>query len=280
MKKPIIELIDQSSGLYAIPEICSLLNAKLKEPYASNAQISDIIQRDPGLTLTILKIVNSAFYGFESSITTVTKAITILGRNELTALVFGTSAVNVFSKLEIEKSKLYQHWQHSLFCGLLAKQLAFQTKQTKQVDNLFIAGLLHDIGRLIIWHKLPQESAALAQALKENPAHELTLEFDLLGFNHAELGAELMKLWKVPQLLIETTLWHHSPEQAIDYPLECQLIHIANNLAHFETLDHEIQAELEQNSVLANFALDFDTVKLNHGLAQQQMREMIGMFLT
>lgn len=280
MKKQIVDLIDQSSGLYAIPEIYSILNAKLKDPYTSNTQIADIIQRDPGLTLMILKIVNSAFYGFESSISTVSRAISILGRNEISTLAFSTSTINVFNKLPIEKSVLYEHWQHSLLCGLVAKQIASHCSLAENSDSLFIAGLLHDIGRLVLWHKLPQESDLIVKALNQRPYDDIAIESEILGFTHADIGAALMRLWHVPPLLIATTQWHHTPDLAEAYATECQLIHMATFLALLETVGDETESLLNQHTHWKIFNLDLGTVSNLHGIAKEQMREMIGMFIS
>lgn len=280
MKKSIVDLIDQSSGLYAIPEIYSILNAKLKDPYTSNTQIADIIQRDPGLTLTLLKIVNSAFYGFESTVSTVSRAISILGRNEISTLAFSTSTIHVFNKLPIKKSVLYEHWQHSLLCGLIAKQIGKHSAFAEQSDALFIAGLLHDVGRLVLWHKLPQESEQIAVKLQQRPHEEIEIESEVLGFTHADIGAALMRLWKVPPLLIATTQWHHSPDRSVSYIHECQLINMATLLAELTT-GQEITLELlEQHKEWDIFNLNVEAVVEIQSIAKEQMREMIGMFLS
>lgn len=279
MKQEIVKLIDQSSGIYSIPEIYTMLNAKLNEPYVSNQQIADIIQRDPGLTLSILKIVNSSFFGFPSTITSVNQALLILGRKELSTLLFSTSAVKVFNKLPIDKTVLYSHWRHSLLCGLLAKQLVEYCSCASDPDSLFIAGLLHDVGRLILWHQLPEKYEGMSKTIGEQVDDVIALELEIFGFTHAEVGTTLMRVWEVPFLLAATTEWHHNPDQADNYIVECQLINIANRLAHVEVINDQIVSLLESHSAWNTFSIAITELESIHSTSCRQLNDMIDFFI-
>lgn len=222
-------LIDLSSSVYSLPVIHARLNAKLRETNASNSEIANIIESDPGLTLVILKIVNSAIYGFRHSISTVSQAVTILGRNELAALLFSTGIVKLFKKLPINDAVMNSHWRHSLLCGLIAKQLAMACALAGESATLFVAGLLHDMGKPVIWHQFPEQSKSLYTGIDLNNLSDR--ERNLFGFDHAEVGHALMKSWGLPDNLLATTLWHHQPETALHHQLACQLIYLANQLA-------------------------------------------------
>jgi len=280
MTYTLTDLVTPDAGIYAIPEIYHLLHAKLGDPYASNAQLADIIQRDPGLTLTVLKIANSAFYGFPAAIATVSQAVALLGRKELAVLVLSASTVKIFNALPIDGKVLRAHWAHSLLCGLVAKHWAARL-QIGEPERFFVAGLLHDTGRLVLWHRCPELSRQVLMALQTGAVDDVTAEREVFGWTHAEVGAALMRAWHVPPLLIATTQWHHDPSQAGEFESICQIVQIANTLAHdttLLTLDDALWQRLTAYPYWSPRYGDFATVAQLYETASQQMREMIGMF--
>jgi len=276
VNRVIDDVIKESTDIFSIPEIYSLLRHKLQDPYASNAEIADIIKRDPGLSLTILKIVNSALYGFKSSISSVAQAVSIIGRLELSELVLSTVVVQKFNQLPIEKTSILQHWKHCFLCALIAKKLAKHCSLQELSESIFIAGLLHDIGKLIIYYKFPEQ---VKNASNPELFQSLQIEKDILGFNHAELGSELMKAWDLPLLLQSTTLWHHSPESAIEYTDACKIINVSNVLAHFDIMGEEVESVLNAETCWKTFNLDIDVLFEIHLYAIEELNETIGMFL-
>jgi HD-like signal output (HDOD) protein len=228
----ITQLIDSPNSVYSIPAIYARLNAKLKDGNSSNAEIATLIEKDPGLSIVVLKIVNSAIYGFRNNISSINHAITILGRNELSVLLLSTGIINLFQKLPISTELLNAHWRHCLLCGLIAKELSLSGSLSVNSSNLFVAGLLHDVGKPIIWHKLPEQSKSIYAGT--SPEDILDKESSQLGFTHAEVGYELMKLWALPESLLATTRWHHQPEKAKNYADWCRLIYFSNRLANLD----------------------------------------------
>ena len=274
------ELVNRSSGIYALPEIHDKLNQQLDDPDSTNEQISQIIQLDSGLSSSLLKIVNSALYGFPSAISTISQAISILGRRELTDLVFGKSAISVFKKLNIDPVDLQIHWNHSLYCGLIAKQTAKTLEDTKQSpDSLFIAGLLHDIGRLVLWQELPELSKKVLNLSHLSPLENASIEKATLGFTHAEVGKELLMKWKLPQLLIDTTNFHHEPEKSKNYKQACQIINFSDITSRVENIDSEGYSRLNDFTQIKNMKITQNDLLGITQIAQQQLSEMTSMFL-
>lgn len=263
MSIDIHELIGPPNSVYSLPSIHIRLHEKLKDPYSANAEIADLIEKDPGLSLVVLKIVNSAIYGFRQSISTITQAINLLGRNELSILLLSTGVVSLFKKLSIQQALLNKHWQHSLLCGLIAKQLAPHCNLADDGQSLFMAGLLHDLGKPVIWHKLPELSQTLYTEIRLNDSYQH--EQNLLGFSHAEVGYELMKSWGLPENLQATTLFHHNAENANQFKAWCQLIELANQLAH----DH---ADSEMASILATSNIELSEAIVSDTLQQTQIQ--------
>ena len=131
----------------------------INDPDASAAEIGDVISEDPALTARLLKIVNSAFYGFPSRIETVSRAITIVGTLELLDLILAASVVKAFSGIPSELVDMDQFWEHSLYTGVTARVLAGRHR-APDTERYFVAGLLHDIGALVLYRQLPRQSRA------------------------------------------------------------------------------------------------------------------------
>ncbi|NNJ90419.1 MAG: HDOD domain-containing protein [Gammaproteobacteria bacterium] len=273
------DLVKKSSGIYALPEIHNRLTRKLEDPSASNAQIADIVQLDAGLSASLLKIVNSAFYGFPSSISTISQAISIIGRTELADLVLGQSAMNVFSHLKISKKALNDHWHHSLLCGLVARQMAGTVENCEQSpESLFVAGLLHDIGKLVIWNELPDQSSQLIKNTGGASTDYLEAEQSEFGFGHTEVGAQLLNNWKLPEMLIAAARHHHSPHSAENFKQACQIVFIANEIAQTDKLDEAFFDWINSGKAAEQLGYDLQKMSDNLEIANSQFSEMSAMF--
>ena len=223
------ELVSGSIRLVSLPEVCIRVNELLDEPNITAAELGNIISQDTSLTARLLKIVNSSYYGFQSRIETVSRAVTVVGLRELRGLVIAASAVETFSHVSNEILNKVRFWRHSLYCGVIARLLAEQC-HVLHSERLFVAGLLHDIGKLIIAHRLPTETRMIQLEAAKGERSEYEIEQDFLGFNHSEVGGELMKEWNMPETLIESVSYHHTPREAKTGVMETCLIHIANIL--------------------------------------------------
>lgn len=274
------ELVKKSSGIYALPELNIKLKQKLEDPASTNQQIADIVQLDAGLSASLLKIANSAFYGFPSTISSISQAISIIGRIELADLVLGKSVIQIFSNTQIDKDMLEKHWKHSLLCGLTARLLTKSMANPEQsADSMFVAGLLHDIGKLVIWQDLPEKSQAIFDQFDPKiPNHAFQLEKAVLGFEHAETGSELLKSWKLPQVLIESTHFHHCPEEAPQFKQASQLVSLANQLSN-QWFSTEMTDEGDQQLLLSKLGLTKEQVDTAVDLANDQLMEMSALFL-
>ncbi len=223
------ELVTGSIRLVSLPEVCIRVNEMLDEPTVTAADLGQIISQDTSLTARLLKIVNSSYYGFQSKIETVSRAVTVVGLRELRGLVIAASAVETFSNVPDEILNKVRFWRHSLYCGVIARLLAEQC-HVLHSERLFVAGLLHDIGKLIIAQRLPTETRMIALEAESGQRSEFEVEQDFLGFNHAEVGGELMQAWNMPETLFESVAYHHEPRHAETGVIETCLIHIANIL--------------------------------------------------
>lgn len=241
----IIETVDTSAEklvqgmikLVSLPHVCIRVNLMVDDPSFSNGDIGDVINQDASLTIRLLKVANSAFYGFQSKIETVSRAVTVIGSHELRDLVLAVSAVRTFSNIPVDLANMASFWRHSMFCGIVA-QLIAQKCNVLHTERLFVAGLLHDIGQLIIFHKLPDISRKMLRRvdLTDDELHKVEESF--ISFNHGDVGAELMKLWQLPPTLQNAIKYHHYPSLAESDDLEASILHLANAITHIAELDH------------------------------------------
>jgi len=223
------DLVSGVVRLVSLPEVCIRVNEMLEDPRISAPEIGKIISQDPGLTARLLKIVNSAFYGFPSRIETVSRAVTVIGLRELRGLVLAASAVEAFSKIPNDVLNMVRFWRHSVYCGVVAQLLA-ERCNVLHSERLFVAGLLHDIGKLILSHRMPNEMREVANRMKVEQRPDYEIEREIFGFDHTDVGGELITVWQMPKTLAEAVRHHHDPRQADHSIMDVCLIHIANGL--------------------------------------------------
>ncbi len=239
MSTSVSQLVKQVDNLVSLPGVFYRVNELVESPTAGMEQIGEIISQDPGLTARVLRMANSAMYGFSRKVDTVARALTTIGTKKLRDLVLATSTIDAFEGIPNELVTMEDFWTHSIRCGCAAKLLAEQSGRRATADSLFVAGLLHDIGQLVIFSQLPGEShAILTRAMEDVDETAISrYEHEQLGFDHAELGAELLAHWHLPELFVATLRWHHQPEAADRLQAECAIVHIANSIAVMAELD-------------------------------------------
>lgn len=216
--------------LVSLPEVIMRTVDLINDPDTSAAEIGQVISEDPGLTARLLKIVNSPFYGFPSRIDTVSRAITVIGTLELLDLILGTSVVKAFRGISTDLVDMDGFWEHSLYTGLVARILAGRMR-APNTERYFIAGLLHDIGSLAMYRQIPELAAQALQRARDEriPLHQV--EQELLGFDHGEVGGELMRAWHLPDALIDPIQFHHAPLATDQHRLETAVVHLADAIA-------------------------------------------------
>lgn len=234
-------LVKGVGSLVTLPDVFIRINRLVEDPNSNVADISKVIAQDPSFTVRLLRVANSSFYGFSSTIDTVPKAVSIIGTSQIRSLALATSVASSFEGLPNTLVSMEHFWRHSLYCGLIARILARQIGKIDP-DAIFTAALLHDIGELVIFNRLPQQAKdALLLVLDSGDEIPIYIaERQVVGADHAQVGGELARQWKLPPLLEECIEFHHEINQAQRFPREVALVHVANILAlmaEVQTLD-------------------------------------------
>jgi len=224
------ELITGAIDLPSLPEVVMRAMELVNDPESSAIDIGRVLSEDTAMTARLLKIVNSPFYGFPSRIETVSRAITVIGTLDLLDLILATSVVKMFSGVPNDLVSMDSFWKHSLYSGVVARLLAARSKQPN-VEHFFVAGLLHDLGSLVIYRKMPELAREALLRARYNGRILREAEQEIMGFDHAAVGAELMRMWKLPNSLVEAIEFHHTPSQAQHYPLVASVVHVADVIA-------------------------------------------------
>ena len=242
------KLVGDVATLASLPEVVLRINALVDDPTSSAEDISRVVTQDAALTARLLTLANSAMFGMSRKIDTVGRAIAVLGTRQVRDLTLGLSAVRAFTGIPNELVSMGSFWHHSVLCGVASRALAGECTHGRP-DSSFVAGLLHDIGQLVLFNKLPEQSkqALLMTSDLPNEPDLYLCERELLGFDHAVVGGALARRWQLPTNLVECIEFHHDPARAQAYPLDVALVHMGNSvavLAELETDEFEDAPEI------------------------------------
>ena len=215
----------KTAQLFSLPDVYLRLKALLDEPDYAMGEVAAVISHDPAMTLRLLRIVNSSLYGFNKQVDTVSRAIILLGSQQVHDIVLATSIAKAFKGISKDVMDVGKFWRRSVDCAVTCRHLA-QHNGSCNKERLFVAGLLCDIGHLLIYQTLPNIYGKMVQESKHSEKTIVDMERELLGFDYAEVGAVLMEQWNLAESLKETTKLHTHPGKAEQYPLETALVHI------------------------------------------------------
>ncbi len=226
----VMDVVASETQLASFPDVYFRIRKVLDSPNSSAEHISREISNDLGLTAKLLRLVNSPFYGLAHTVDDVSHAIAIVGVEEVSSLALGMSAINVFKDIPQELIDMKSFWKHSISCGVFAKLISSRIKGLP-VDRFFTAGLLHDVGRLIIFKKMPYASVQMLLYARENQLPIVESEVDHLGFDHTVVAQHLLTAWKFPSSIVDCLVHHHTPSQAEDQ-VAASILQVADNMAN------------------------------------------------
>lgn len=223
--------VRDNEKVYALAKNFFAIHDALNDPDKSFREIGLIVGCDAAFSAKLLKVVNSPFYGFERTIETLDHAISLIGTEPLADLLFATAVIRNFRGIPHEFFSEDMFWRHSVACGILAKHLA-RLNRREAPGRYYLVGVLHDLGRVLLCVREPTLMSALLRLQKSGGQDLAFLEREQLGFDHAEIGAALLSLWGLSPLHVESTRWHHRPEEADSYQEDAFILAVADALTH------------------------------------------------
>lgn len=260
IEEKIVKVIGGVSNLPTPPIVFTQIQKVLNNPNTSAFDIADILQEDPAISAKVLKLTNSAYYGLAKEIESVRQAVVIVGLEAIKNLVLSASMFETFSNSDLDKEFQDIFWRHSLGTAFAARLLAFKLKSKIGFDSeaAFSAGMLHDIGKMVISVYMPDDAKNINELKGQKPdSQDHILEDEVLGYNHAQIGSLLAKQWTLPHKLQETIMYHHFPQlgESDDNNLPF-LIHMSDYLTHY-TFDYDPDEDEEFKGSLQTGALEF-----------------------
>lgn len=220
-------LINKTLRMGTIPDIYYKTIAAINNPEASLDDIAGIVSKDTTLSAKVLQLVNSSFYSLRQKVDTLTWALALIGTNQLMTIVSGVSAVSLFKKIPSRLLNMVSFWEHSIACGTAARLLSSYYPARMDSERFFVAGLLHDIGRLILVQNLPLRFYEIFQRVRQEEIFLFTAEGEEFGADHSTIGAELALQWNLPASLVNMIRNHHFPAQENSF-FEAAIINLAD----------------------------------------------------
>lgn len=255
------DLVTKCLRLVTLPDVYLRAKSVLDDPDSGAVDMARAIAHDPGMAARLLRIANSAFFGFAAKIDSIPRAVSLLGTQQIHDLVLATSLASTFKGVRSEVMDMDKFWHDSVYRAVAAKLLAAHCN-VLDAERLFVAGLLADIGHLLMYGQIPEQAQAAAQAAAAECRPLQRVEQELLGFNYADVGGELLAAWRLPDSLEQTVRHHAEPAHATDFALETCIVHIATALnamtvnaedeaidggaAHLTGCDERLLAELAE----------------------------------
>ena len=224
------DIIAQTKTLFSLPDVSLQMNELMSRPDTTNQDLANIIAHDPALAAQLLKLVNSAYYGLPSKIETISQAITLIGHKELETLVIATSAISTFKDIPAHLVDMETFWFHSVTTGIVCRMIG-RLRKIDGKERLFICGLLHKVGKLIIYSQYPAEAMRILQYIDEGEEAMAAAEQQVFGFTHAELACALFRSWKLPEFYQDTVAHYLCPSKTGVASGAVAALHVASYLA-------------------------------------------------
>jgi len=247
------QILDDSTQLYSLPQTLAEVLRIIKDETSSADDLSNIIAKDPAITAKLLRVVNSPYYGAPREIGSIKQAVMTLGIRQVTALTLSTQIYNMTEKWESCLDRI-RFWRHSLEMAIAARTIAEKIGYNK-LEEIFVAGLLHDIGLLILENSFTLEFESVWEEANKS-ANSILVEEEAWGTNHARVGQFLLEQWHLPETICEAVGKHHSDFAAGADDLESipgQILNLACHLSQFSLTDSQVgesSAELEKREIV------------------------------
>jgi putative nucleotidyltransferase with HDIG domain len=226
--KAMVQAVPRSLGSYG--PVLEEIEQALLSTQCNLSTIGDTIQKDPDLTARLLRLANSPFFGFANRLSTVTEAVSLLGIQQIQDMIVASSVLEQFKGVPDNFVNKDSFWRHSLAVGITARLLAMERRLPKP-DKFFVAGLLHDVGRLVLLSQAAESAQAVFELYQREKMLLREAEKKVLGYDHQQIASELLQSWSYPPVLVQAVAFHHTPSLS-GAKLEAAVVHVADHLVN------------------------------------------------
>ncbi len=263
----------RANGSFALPDACFKVRALMDKDESTIADFANVISVDPSMTSRLLQIANSAIYSFPGEISTISRAITIIGTQSIYNMMLVDVAASAFKHFSNQAIDLKRFWRMSIFSGLAAKNLAIKAN-IRDIERLFVAGLLQNFGELLVAKISPEVAKQCEAYSQENLPWALQQQH--LGYTYTDISAELLSIWQIPEKII-LPIRHYNQAQSIQINKDVKVLYLASRLAlvdshpelfsYDETVDESLCKNLGISSDDLNEAAEFASKEAENILA-------------
>ena len=264
----------EANGSFALPDACFKVKALMEDENSTIEDFANVISIDPSMTSRLLQIANSAIYSFPGEISTISRAITIIGTQAIYNMMLVDVASTAFKHFSNQAIDLKRFWRMSIFCGLASKNLAIHAG-IRDIERLFVAGLLQNFGELIVAKTTPE----LAQHCEGYSAEKLpwALQNETLGFTYTDISAELLKVWQIPEKII-LPIRHYNEASSIEINKDVKILYLASRLALVDSHPDEFEYdETIDESLCKALNISADDLKNASSFASNEAENILSM---
>ena len=263
--------IESITDLPTLPTVVARISGQIANPTTNAADIGKLIEQDQALTSKVLKLVNSAYYGFPKQIKSIQHAVVILGFNKVKTIIITASVFGAFQGRKSRGLDLLRFWQHSLGVAISSKVAAEETGMAHAAEDAFIGGLLHDIGKIILDQYQPAIYGPIVKYANDKGILLVEAEREVTGLTHCNVGEWIMEKWQLPSPIVHMVAMHHAPNKAVEHRELVTAIHLGDIFSRALGIGNGGDKRIPE----------FDpVVASNHGLGPVFFDRMIGRILT
>ncbi|MBI2566269.1 MAG: HDOD domain-containing protein [Candidatus Schekmanbacteria bacterium] len=244
------QIASRAGDLPPLPQVASKVVQLVADPDSSAGDLVRVISRDQALTVKVLKIANSALFGVSQAVTTLSRAITLLGFNTLRSLVIAASTQALFRSKPTSSFQDRILWEHSLAVALAGRLVARRSRY-RGIEEAFVSGLVHDIGKAVMDRNIAEQYQRVVELVYNDGIPFLEAEQAVLGFDHTTVGALVVRKWKLGETYEEAVQCHHDPRAATVDPKLSAVVSLANALCVRVGIGPERRPELDFGSLPA-----------------------------
>ena len=227
------ELARRTTELVTLPAIYHRVKQVIDDPDGSVIELAKVVAADPGITMRVLRVVNSVFYGFPGKIETMQRAVSVLGMQQVHDIVLATTVTAVFAGMRPERMDVARFWRASAMRGLLSRAAA-KSCGLLDAERLFVGGMLADIGHMVMYMHVPQESEHALVDSRASGAPIEHLEREIVGCDYAAVGEALLTEWRLPRSFAVAIGAQIDPAHGAPHEFEASLLHLARHAVGYD----------------------------------------------